>query len=278
MLMRFLKKTMKIDLETEDLAIIDESRCQNTTNTARRFCNPTINGVRDPNRLIKTGERFGVNGVGFQGINCSSAIFFNQKNNANNFAITLCKYQILRIENQEAIFIMYNAINDPKLEINNIKIELLKERANEKELKKLFDDAGSINEKKFKSLCKKYNINYYKINIRLKEHLKNNLNNKKLINLMKKERKLNLIIDNARIHTAKIVEEICEILSINLVFLPPYCPFLSPIEDVWKDIKGEIYNSNYNTLNELTDLFEKKFYEKVDSISYYKNWMDKFLA
>ena len=66
MLMRFLKKTMKIDLETEDLAIIDEFRCQNTTNTARRFCNPTIISVRDPNRLIKTGERFGVNGVGFQ--------------------------------------------------------------------------------------------------------------------------------------------------------------------------------------------------------------------
>jgi len=61
--MRFLKKTMKIDLETEDLAIIDESRCQNTTNTARRFCNPTINGVRDPNRLIKTGNNIsGLNG------------------------------------------------------------------------------------------------------------------------------------------------------------------------------------------------------------------------
>ena len=158
MLKRFLKKTMKIDLETEDLALIDESRCQNTTNTARRLCNPTINGVKDPNRLIKTGERFGVNGVGFQGINCPSAIFFNQKNNTNNFAITLCKYQILRIENQEAISLMYNAINDPKLEINNIKIELLKERANEKELKKLFDDAGSINEKKFKSLYLRKNF------------------------------------------------------------------------------------------------------------------------
>ena len=48
---------MKIDLETEDLAIIDESRCQNTTNTARRFCNPTINGVRDPNRLIKNWRK-----------------------------------------------------------------------------------------------------------------------------------------------------------------------------------------------------------------------------
>ena len=82
-----------------------------------------------------------------------------RKNNANNFAITLCKYQILRVESQEVISIMYDAINDPKLEINNIKIELLKERANERELKKLFNDAGSINGKKFKSLCKKYNIN-----------------------------------------------------------------------------------------------------------------------
>ena len=140
MQMKYLKKTMKIDIEIEDLAIIDESRCQNTTNTARRFCNPTINGVRDPNKLLKTGERFGVNAVGFQGINCPSAIFFNQKNNANNFAITLCKYQILRIENLDAILILYDAINDPKLEITNIKIELLKERANKKELNELFDN------------------------------------------------------------------------------------------------------------------------------------------
>lgn len=79
MLKNFLKKTTKIDLEIEDIAIIDESRCQNTTNTTRRFCNPTINRIRDPNKLIKTGERFGVNAIEFQGINCHSAIFFNQK-------------------------------------------------------------------------------------------------------------------------------------------------------------------------------------------------------
>ena len=95
---------------------------------------------------------------------------------------------------------------------------------------------------------------------------------------MEEEKKLNLIIDNARIHTAKIVEEICEILNINLVFLPLYCPFLSPIEDVWKDIKKEIYNSDYSNLEELIDLFDEKFYEKVDSITYYENWMKKFLS
>ena len=49
---------------------------------------------------------------------------------------------------------------------------------------------------------------------------------------MKEEKPLNIIQANARIHTAKIVEETCEILSVNLVFLPLYCPFLSPIEDI----------------------------------------------
>lgn len=95
---------------------------------------------------------------------------------------------------------------------------------------------------------------------------------------MKEEKPLTIILDNARIHTAKIVEEACEILSVNLVFLPPYCPFLSPIEDVWKDVKRELYNENYFSLNELTELFERKFYEKVDQISYYKNWVMKFFG
>ena len=70
------------------------------------------------------------------------------------------------------------------------------------------------------------------------KHLQKMLNNKELSILMKDEKALNIILDNARIHMAKIVEEVLEILSVNLVYLPPYCPFLSHIEDVWKDIKA----------------------------------------
>ena len=104
----------------------------------------------------------------------------------------------------------------------------------------------------------------------MKKHIQNLLNNKKLISIMKEEKPLNIILDNARIHTAKIVEESYEILSVNLVFLPPYYPFLSPIEDVWKDVKRDLYNKNYYSLNELTELFKTKFYEKVNHISYYE--------
>ena len=79
-----------IDFENEDITILDESRCQNTTNTNRRLCNPIINCVKDKNWIKKSGERYGVNGIGFQGVNCKSAIFFNQKNNSNNFVLTIC--------------------------------------------------------------------------------------------------------------------------------------------------------------------------------------------
>ena len=51
--------------------------------------------------------------------------------------------------------------------------------------------------------------------------------------LMQNERRLNLILDNAQIHKAKITKIIAEILNINLVYLPPYSPFLNPIEKVW---------------------------------------------
>ena len=84
------------------------------------------------------------------------------------------------------------------------------------EFDEIFEYDKKIIPKKFKSKCKKYKINYYK----------------KLISIMKEEKPLNIILYNARIHTSKIVEEACEILSVNLVFLPSYGPFLSPIEDV----------------------------------------------
>lgn len=154
----------------------------------------------------------------------------------------------------------------------------MKEKAGEEVLEKIYDEDNNLIPKKLSYYCTKNKINYIKINNRQRKHLKIALNNKRLIHLLQNERKLNLILDNARIHTAKIVEEACGILSVKLVFLPPYCPFLSPIEDVWKDVKRELYNVDYYSLNELTELFEKKFYEKVDYISYYKNWVMKFFG
>ena len=47
------------------------------------------------------------------------------------------------------------------------------------EFNEIFDDGRKIIPEKLKSKCKKYKINYYKINILMKKHLQNLLNNKK---------------------------------------------------------------------------------------------------
>ena len=96
-----------------------------------------------------------MNGIGFQGINCHSAIFFNQKNNSNNFVLTLCKFLISRIENPKASKILYNIVNNPKLEINNIKLELLEKNMDDEEFNEIFDDWKKIIPEKLKYKCKK---------------------------------------------------------------------------------------------------------------------------
>ena len=166
--MRFLKKTSEIDVEEEDLTIEDESRAQNTNYSNKSLCKPTIDGVKDSNILVKSGNKFGINAIGFQGVNTSSGIFFNEKNNANNFAITLCKYQLTRITNPKAIKMIDNIINNSNLDITNIKVELLYDALNEDEYYDLFDDNMEIIYKKFNKACKKCNINYYKTNLILK--------------------------------------------------------------------------------------------------------------
>jgi hypothetical protein len=43
-----------------------------------------------------------------------------------------------------------------------------------------------------------------------------------------------LVLDNSGVHTA---QRLTLAADVRLVFLPPYCPELNPIERVWRDLK-----------------------------------------
>jgi len=64
----------------------------------------------------------------FKELTAHPMYFSIKKNNSNNFVIALCSYQISRIENLEATNILYNVVTNPKIDITNIKIELLTEK------------------------------------------------------------------------------------------------------------------------------------------------------
>lgn len=66
--------------------------------------------------------------------------------------------------------------------------------------------------------------------------------------------KIVMILDNARIHHAKLLQPFLDDNShrLKLVFLPPYSPKLNLIEGLWGWLKSEIINNVfYKSLNQI---------------------------
>ena len=274
-----LKKNLEnIDMENEFLVILDETACQNTPNTSR-----VLYESGNKNVIAKIPDRIKINMIGFQSINCKSYVEATEKSNAYTFLISLCKFRILNMENEIGQELLMNAINNPNLLEENIKKELSKESSSEYELinkinDKLYDDNSKQKSlESIRRICNKEDLNNKtKIEYRKRKNLNENLENPKIKELLSKEKKINIVLDNAKIHSAKMVLNAAKTLNINLIFLSPYSPDLSPIEDVWRVIKKTIYKTMYNTKNELIKLFEDKYYEIIDSKSFYENWLDQF--
>lgn len=65
------------------------------------------------------------------------------------------------------------------------------------------------------------------------------------------EENITLVMDGAGWHTAKKLHIPA---NIKIVFLPPYCPELNPVERFWLHIKKELLrNKIYNSLDQLKD-------------------------
>ncbi len=57
---------------------------------------------------------------------------------------------------------------------------------------------------------------------------------------------LYIVLDNARVHHAKLVQRFIEINNrIHLIYLPPYSPDLNPIEKFWKFVRQQITHNTY---------------------------------
>jgi transposase len=80
------------------------------------------------------------------------------------------------------------------------------------------------------------------------------------------KKKILLVLDNARYHHAKILQDwLSEVSNVlELFFLPPYSPDLNPIEILWKKTRrGVTHNRYFKSLEELKyDL--KMFWKQFD--------------
>ena len=258
------------------MAVLDETACQNTPNTSRVLYE---SGTK--NTMTKIPNRIKTNMIGYQAINCQPYIESTKKSNAYTFLISLCHFRILNSENEKFKKIVEEAINNPNLTEEYIINEISENLSTDSELINKINDKLYDKKPKDKSLksiiriCNKENPNNQaKIERRKRTNINKNLKNPEIKELASQEKTINLVLDNARIHSAVMVQEGAKILNINLIFLRPYCPDLNPIEDVWRVIKKTVNKTSYESEEELIELFINKFYEVIGFESFYDNWLE----
>ncbi|OMJ15724.1 hypothetical protein AYI70_g7064 [Smittium culicis] len=85
-------------------------------------------------------------------------------------------------------------------------------------------------------------------------------------------------MDNVAFHKTEIIKEFIETTNFKLLYLPPYFPFLNPIENLFSKVKNYV---RYSKPENESDLFNKinEGFESVtreDCNGYYRN-MNKYL-
>lgn len=77
------------------------------------------------------------------------------------------------------------------------------------------------------------------------------INSKTVCELLRKLRAecvslpITLVLDNARYQRCRLVQDLAEELSIELMFLPSYSPNLNLIERLWKHVKKRTLNGKF---------------------------------
>jgi len=188
------------------------------------------------------------------------------------------------MSNLKGIQLLNNALNNINLTTEHAQTILTKKRMNESKFreKTIIDlDNKNLNQnekiQKISKRCRREEItNIRKINRIKRDNILENINTDKIKEYSKKEKKLNIVLDNYRVHKTKLVQQIAEILNINLIFLPPYSPDLNPIEDIRRKIKNILSIDNYKDLKTLKTTFHKLYDEIVEETTFYENWIQKF--
>lgn len=80
--------------------------------------------------------------------------------------------------------------------------------------------------------------------------------------------KIIMILDNAKIHHAKILTPYLEEMQgrLELVFLPPYSPNLNKIEELWRWLKDSVINNVFFSCKKEIEKAVSKFIDWINTI------------
>lgn len=195
----------------------------------------------------------------------------------------MIKILIKNLTNNKLIDKLTKIIHNEDLKITNI-INTVNTKSNYDKLIKTLKDLAPLNQ----TINKLYQyVKKNKLKIKTKSKIKlENLQktmllsyfyDKKLQHDLIMEKPMAIILDNYKVHHAIVFTKLCNILNMDLIYLPPYSPKYNPIEQVWRTIKAPISRKYINTIENLINEFETEFYKYVDQPSFWKKWVKEIL-
>lgn len=257
---------------------MDQTYCQNQGNVYK-----TYHKTGTKNTIYKTPDKISISAVGIQAINGNSFVSFLDNTKTFEMMKFMVQIVIKNIENTELKLKLKEIIYNEKLFLENI-LDTVNEPENYNILLKTLKDLSNTNES-IRKLYEYVERNEGTIHTISKQRLENlqktmllaYFNNKKLQHQLIMEKPLAVILDNYSVHHAIVFTRLCNILNMDLIFLPPYSPKYNPIEQVWRTIKMPLSIKNITSLEELIKYFKNEFYEVVDRPSFWKGWVRNVL-
>ena len=89
--------------------------------------------------------------------------------------------------------------------------------------------------------------------------------------MIRKVCSLFIVMDNCRIHHSRFVVDLIHSSGYKPLFMPPYSPFLNPIEECWSKIKQNIRRNPLKKGDELTPRIAEAC--KTVTVEYCQGWI-----
>lgn len=258
--------------------MLDQTYCQNQDNSQKTYHKKGI-----PNIILSPTEKLHISGVGIQAINGNSFIDFLENTKTFSMMQFMVKTTINNIQNNELAYKLTKIIENEDLSIDNI-LKTVNKHENYKQILITLEDLAPIN----KSINELYEyVKKNKGSIRTKSKIRlENLQktmllsyfyDKKLQYDLIMEKPIAVNLDNYKVHHAIVFKKLCNILNMDLIYLPPYSPKYNTIEQVWRTVKGIISRKYIDNEEDLINEFKEEFYKVVNNPSYWKKWVKEIL-
>ncbi len=257
---------------------MDQTYCQNQDNSQRCY-----NKKGSKNIKKQPTEKLSLNAIGVQAINGNSFISFLDNTKTFEMMKFMVTITMNTIENIELISELEQIINNEDLKLKNILNSVNDENNYAKlmiTLEKLSEKSKTL--KKLYQRLEKNPLNFKTKSDPVLENLQKAMllaffSDKNLQHRLIMEKPIAVILDNYSVHHAIFFTELCNILNMDLIYLPPYSPKYNPIEQVWRTIKSKISRKFITSIEQLKFIFKNEFEQVVDNESFWENWLWKFL-